>query len=154
MKPLQRPPTLLVGIGSEHGGDQLGWQVARAIAPLELAGLEVRIAAKPFDLLDWLGNCKSLHVCDACLDATGDADRSSGETKRGRIHRWEWPDLPVEPLSWSGTHDFGLVGALQLAAELAWLPPQVIVWGMAVDCHDLDDATVRLVEVICQELRD
>lgn len=143
MKPLQRPPTLLVGIGSEHGGDQLGWQVARGIARLELPEVEVRVAAKPFDLLDWLGACDTLHVCDACLD------ERSGET----IHRWVWPDLPVEQLKWSGTHDFGLVGALQLAAELALLPRQVIVWGMSVDCHDLDQATDRSVEAICQELR-
>ncbi len=143
MNSLPRPPTLLVGIGSEHGGDQLGWQVARAIARLELPDVEVHVAAKPFDLLDWLGACDTLHVCDACLDDKADEI----------IHRWVWPDLPVEQLKWSGTHDFGLVGALQLAAELALLPRQVSVWGMSVDCHDLDQATDRLVEAICQELR-
>ena len=115
-----QPSTLLVGIGSPHAADQLGWQAAKAILNPTSKGIDVRIAANPSDLLDWIEPYQILHVCDACR----------GSNDSTTVHRWLWPDLGVEHWQWSGTHDFGLPGVLLLAEELKLLPPKVVVWGL------------------------
>src|SRR5688572_26163325 len=46
--------TLVVGIGSDHGDDRVGWLVADALQTRAPADVSVRHAKTPLDLLDWL----------------------------------------------------------------------------------------------------
>lgn len=114
--------TLFVGVGSPHGDDQVGWSVAQAIAEQNLADCEIRLARAPSDLLEPLADRTRLIVCDAI--------RSGLPT--GTIHRWLWPTNELQHMRWSGTHDVTLPGALQLAAQLGWLPGEVILWGIEI----------------------
>jgi hydrogenase maturation protease len=115
-----RGSTLLVGLGSPYGDDQIGWRVAEAIEEKHLPGLRVCRASSPLDLLGWLENVDRLVVCDAC----------QGGGQVGSWHRWCWPSDEIAPLKFRGSHDLGLSAALDLAERLGQLPRQVTIWAV------------------------
>ncbi len=150
---------LLVGIGSPHGDDRAGWLVADALAvhaaraaagTPDSSGVKIRKAATPAELLDWLDGARRLLVCDAVC----------GAGAPGTLHRWHWPDACIAQVRSAGSHDFDLAAALELAAGLGRLPPEVIVWGieggrMRPDDElspDVEKAVLELVERIRGEL--
>ena len=148
---LQR--TLLVGIGSPHGDDQLGWLVADRVATcVKHDHIEIRRAASPTDLLDWLHGVNLLVICDACR----------GLRRVGEVHRWNWPTPELPALAWSGTHDLSLLAVLTLAQRLGRLPEQVVVWAMEAAASntaehlspELSAAVPALVNRIVAELND
>ena len=125
--------SLFVGIGSPHGDDRLGWEVADRLSQnADLRGeFSFRQASIPTDLLDWLDGVACLHFCDAC--------RTSSPP--GALHRWEWDRSHLTPqdrtlpafsagLRSAGTHAWGLMDVLSLANELARLPERVTIWGI------------------------
>lgn len=115
---------LVVGVGSHHGDDALGWRVAERVAELAGPSVCVRCAISPAHLLDWLANVTVLHVIDTCL----------ADNRPGRVHRRRWPDLPVEIATPpSSSHDFGLAQVLALAERLGMLPSRTIVWAVEVN---------------------
>jgi hydrogenase maturation protease len=111
---------LVVGIGSAHGDDQIGWLVAKELMRRSIENCRVRIAATPLELLNWLEDCTLLHVIDAC----------QGTGPPGTIYRLPWPCSEMEQREWSGTHDFHLASVLRLAQQLEQLPSRVVVWGI------------------------
>jgi hydrogenase maturation protease len=112
--------TLVVGVGSDHGDDQLGWLLADWLKDCAPPGVCVRKARTPLQLLDWLTGVSCLVVVDAC--------RGSGQP--GDIQRFTWPDVPAWGRAFAGTHDLGLLEALRLAETLGSLPARVVVWGV------------------------
>lgn len=115
--------TRLVGVGSPHGDDRVGWVVVDRLAALRLAHVQAVTVASPIGLLDLLGGAgERLIVCDAF----------AGEGPAGRLRRWEWPDAAIESVRSFGTHDVSLATALQLAGNLGILPLSVTVWGIDV----------------------
>ncbi len=116
------PSTLIVGVGSDHGDDQVGWLVARELANRCLPGCEVRHARTPSSLLSWLDDRDRLILCDAC--------RGTGSP--GTIQRWLWPAVGLQQAGWLGTHDLSLPGVLSLAAQFGWLPRTTVIWGIEV----------------------
>ena len=134
-----------VGLGSSHGDDQAGWLAARGLAERTgSAQYDVRQAATPADLLNWLDGAKRLIVCDGC--------RGIGEP--GAVKRWNWPTEQLADISWSGSHDFPLPAVLQLAERLGRLPVQTEVWGietvsakpLAEPCNAVRAAVDRVVD--------
>jgi len=116
---------LLIGIGSPHGDDQIGWMIAEAIGAKGGANITVRRAPVPLDLLDWLNSAGSLHIVDACV----------GGNAVGELTRWEWPELVADhhdQTPFRSTHGFDLVSALRLGEKLGRLPSKVVVWGIEV----------------------
>lgn len=145
--------TLVVGIGSPYGDDQVGWLVADRLASRVVRNrTEVRRAASPTDVLDWLQDVERLVICDACR----------GLRHVGEVRRWNWPTPDIPAIAWSGTHDLSLPGVLALAERLARLPRQVIVWAIeaAPSCAaetlsaDVSAAIPELVNRIACELDD
>lgn len=121
---------LFVGLGSYHGDDQLGWQLAEQLEKLQL--LPVRQAAVPPDLLHWLESVEELFICDACV----------GTGHVGALHRWEVREevsgkggllQGVVSLRSSSSHHLGLVPVLELARQLGILPRRVIIWAVEAD---------------------
>ncbi len=110
--------TLIVGLGSSHGDDQFGWQVAAQLsrAPAQ-PSIAVRRARSPAELLDWLEGVERLIVCDAC----------ENQGAPGRLHRWQWPAAEVGRVRSSNSHDLGLAAVLTLAETLEHLPTEVLV---------------------------
>ncbi|HQU44748.1 MAG TPA: hydrogenase maturation protease [Pirellulales bacterium] len=125
--------TLIVGIGSPHGDDQIGWRVAERLAveresacgasgprPQADCNVTIRMASSPTDLLDWLEGVERLIICDAC-QAVGSP---------GTVHCWRWPEAPLARLRSSSSHDLSLAEVLTLAEELRSLPGEVIIWAV------------------------
>ncbi len=57
--------SLVVGIGSSHGTDTIGWEVARWLERESIAHWDVKLAMVPSDLLDWLDGRQALALIDA-----------------------------------------------------------------------------------------
>ncbi len=144
---------LIVGVGSPHGDDQAGWLVAERLAgQLASAGVSVRRARSPAELLDWLDQLERLIICDA----------SRGLGRAGEVRRWTWPDAQLDSATWSGTHDLALPTVLELAGRLGRLPPQVLVWsveaaetGALAACSPAVAAVLpRLTDEIAREVNE
>ena len=117
----EKTKILVVGVGSPHGDDQVGWRVVEAIESRNLGeATRLRLAGRPIDLLDWLEDVQRLYICDACR----------GLGVPGDVRSWRWPTQEIADLSWSGTHDLSLPAVLRLADQLGRLPPQLEVWAV------------------------
>ncbi len=113
--------TLIVGIGSAHGDDQIGWLVAdRLAADVKSNSIDVRHAKSPVDMFDWIVDVDRLVICDGC--------RGLGTV--GNMHRWEWPTTELSAIGLSGTHDLSVTDVLKLAANLGRLPKEVVIWAI------------------------
>jgi hydrogenase maturation protease len=115
------PPnqTLIVGLGSHHGADAIGWLTARAIRRLD-GTLSIAETASPSDILDSMQHRSRLIICDGC----------QGAGEPGSAHRWRWPHLDLQSLRSSGTHDLTLEDVLRLAETLGTIPQQIELWGI------------------------
>ncbi len=115
--------TLVVGIGSPHGDDQVGWVIAEMLRSVLPQQIDVKRAATPSQVLDWLSGTDRLFVCDACEGRLSDASPAI-------CQRWRWPTPLVASVRSSNSHSFGLPGVFQLAEQLGTLPDDVIVYGI------------------------
>lgn len=115
---LLRPNTLIAGIGSPHGDDQIGWHLAQSLSVRLGAAAAVRLCAIPADLLEMLAGVDQLIVCDAC----------QGSGPPGSLHRWEWPHLDIVHDERRGSHGVSLHEILKVAEALDRLPRSVAVW--------------------------
>ena len=137
--------TLFVGIGSPHGDDRAGWEVAEQLACLAGDNLEIRKASSPSDILDWLSGVDRFVVFDAC--------RGSG--KLGHIACWHWPNAQLSQLRTSGTHDLGLSHVLELAATLGALPSDVEIWTVeAGECRPNADVSREIATALPSAVAD
>jgi hydrogenase maturation protease len=114
--------TLIVGVGSPHGDDQVGLRVAEQLAQQVGEGVEVRCAATPSELFDWLDGIGQLLICDGCQI----------EAPPGSVRHWNWPDAELEQQPFSGSHQMNLPTALGLAELLGQLPSRVTIWGVSI----------------------
>ena len=116
-----RPATRVVGVGSPHGDDRIGWDLIEALtAAGPPAGVEAVCLRTPLDLLEHLDGCETLVVVDAC--------RGGGSP--GTIVEVDRDLLATEGAAGSSSHGLGLREALALAEALGRLPPRVIVFGV------------------------
>lgn len=162
--------TLIVGLGSPHGDDRLGWLVIDRLAAGDerVTGREgegenavtgratavslspprplspscgLRYARTPLDILDWLQETERLIVCDAAQPAG----------RPGRVCHLEWPDDSIRQLRSTGTHDVGLSSALELAARMDRLPGEVTVWTVeAKQCGPCDAVSPEVEAAVPQ----
>ena len=112
-------PTLIVGLGSHHGADAIGWLTARALTRLD-STLSVAEAASPSNMLDLMQQKSRLIICDGC----------QGAGEPGSAHHWLWPHFDLQPLRSSGTHNLTLDEVLRLAETLGTIPQQIDLWGI------------------------
>ncbi|MGD9722937.1 MAG: hydrogenase maturation protease [Pirellulales bacterium] len=142
---------LVVGIGSPHGDDQVGWLVARNVAQRLDGGVTVRCARAPAELLDWLHGVDRLFLCDAL----------QSEAPPGSVRQWNWPAAEIANVRFAGSHDLPLAAALQLGESLGMLPRVVRIWGVSIAAAQpltnisADAAAVVSVvaDQICRHLR-
>src|SRR5688572_24945596 len=116
------PRTLLVGIGSPNGDDRVGWEIAKRLMRQHGPELDVRQAAYPGELVDWLEGVEHLIICDGF----------TGACPAGTICHWRWPANEIRQHQFSGSHDMPLSTVLELAEQLGRLPPRVTIWGVAI----------------------
>ena len=127
---------LVVGIGSPHGDDAIGWLMTQGLEQQTLATRSVdfhgrvvfRPLRTPLDLVDLLDNPKGedlpsrLVVIDAVVSPM----------PLGHLHVWVWPKVGWETRRASGSHDIPLADALAIAERLGRLPPCVEILGINV----------------------
>ncbi|MBX3444572.1 MAG: hydrogenase maturation protease [Planctomyces sp.] len=116
-----RTGTLVVGLGSPHGDDRIGWLVAEEIARRTRDDVAVRCLTLPVDVCTEMQGFERVVIIDAC--------RMSDPI--GAARRWTWPAPEIRLLRASGTHAIGLPESLALAERIGGLPPEVVVWGVS-----------------------
>jgi hydrogenase maturation protease len=109
--------TLIAGLGSPHGDDQLGWVVVDHLRPILAEDLAVCKVSTALELLDCLESQDTAIVIDSVAP--------SGRPGTVRTVTWPCPELAALT-PWS-THSLGLVEALQLAEVLGRLPRRVTI---------------------------
>ncbi|MCU0708094.1 MAG: hypothetical protein MUF23_07380 [Pirellula sp.] len=112
----------VIGIGSDHGADAIGWRVVERLRTKGLSDTNLVLAREPSDILRFLDATKVLHLVDACIGP-----------ETGRLHTIDWPDPQLAKLSWKTTHGIDVPGALELADVLGILPPLVTLWCIECD---------------------
>ena len=108
----------ILGIGSPHGDDQIGWRLVEEVGALR-PDLGATVLSHPLELLEDDLACDTLIVVDACR--TG----APAGTVTERVWPWE-----ADPAAEGSTHGYGLTAALTLAERLRRLPPEVRLFGV------------------------
>ena len=141
-------PTVVAGIGSPHGDDQVGWRLAAALKHRPHVPARVVTVCESTQLLDALPGCRRLIVVDAC--------QSDGVV--GSVTRLRWPDPRIAERHNHSTHGVNVCGALRLAEQLGRLPPIVDIFGIEVgNClpgHDISPSVICSVIKLEAEIRD
>lgn len=158
--PEQSKQRLLVGLGSHHGDDQVGWRLVEELS--KLVSVPSRQAVVPADLLHWLGGIDELYLYDAC----------QGSGPVGGLHRWEYrdkaggfedilKDLAVGGVTLRSTssHQLSLMEVLRLALSLNMLPRCLVIWGVEGNCFDAgqpvsEELSRQLPEIVNQLASD
>lgn len=113
---------LVVGVGSPHGADQVGWTVVDRLKVRRSNDAKYTKVANPIDVMDCLGECDELILVDAVHGLTANA-----------IQCWTWPNEQIMDGADGGSHGFGIVQVLELAGELQLLPKRVMIIGIGVE---------------------
>lgn len=123
----------VIGVGSPHGDDRIGWLVADEVRHRLGEHAVVCKVRSPLEILDWMNEVEWLGICDACR----------GDGPEGTWHCWNWPDNRILKQDFIGSHDFGLTAALDLAQRLRRLPPTVMIWGVEIgNCVPGDSVSI------------
>lgn len=121
--------TAVIGIGSAHGQDAIGWRVVEHLNRFGIEEVDCIAARSPSEILDRCEGIDALHLIDACIGP-----------ESGRLHRLQWPDDRVVALRWTSTHGIDVPGALHLASELRMLPASVTIWVIECEGDRIDGA--------------
>ena len=109
--------SLIVGLGSPHGDDQLGWVAIDRLMPRVPRGIVALKARGGVELLEYLEGHDRAIVIDASVPA--------GQPGLIRSYAWPCPDLArCAPAT---THGLSLIEALLLAETLCRLPRFVTI---------------------------
>jgi len=109
--------SLIVGLGSPHGDDQLGWVAVDLLVPRVPAEIRALKLRGPIELLE----CLNGHDTAVVIDAGAPAGRP------GLIRSFLWPSSELAQCPLLSSHGLGLVEALQLAEVLGRLPRRVTI---------------------------
>lgn len=121
---------VLIGVGSPHGDDQIGWLIADEVRLRIGDSCLVHKVGSPLEILDRIDDVDWLGICDAC--------RGAGQV--GDWNCWTWPDEHIIQSQFTGSHDFGLAATLQLATRLKRLPDTVKIWGIEIGSSQAGDS--------------
>ena len=136
----------VIGVGSPHGDDQVGWLIADKLALRELHQIRIDKVVSPLEILDRIDDLSWLGICDAC----------HGAGQAGTWNRWTWPDVDIIQQEFAGSHGISLTAVLDLAARLGRLPPTVVIWGVEVeDCQPaslMSSTALAAVELVADAI--
>ena len=157
---------LIVGIGSPHGDDQAGWQAIEQLQAQRWTKSNLRKAAVPHDLLDWLDGISELHIIDSCFGEPDSLGPQRFELQKGpssNVSQWRWIPLqknvtgnvttlerPLKLRS-AGSHQIDVQTVLELAACLDRLPEQVVLWAIPGRRYSANDTMSEDCQTAIQE---
>lgn len=115
---------LVIGLGSPHGDDRVGWDVIQALRDLNVQGRSIVIETvhQPWSLLDHFQKQDIAILVDGCV--TG---RSPGTIIELNIDALKQGNPTQSSSHGSTVHD-----AIELAKTLGTCPKQVIIFGIEV----------------------
>lgn len=111
---------LIVGIGSPHGDDAVGWRAIERLGRIVAPAVRKVALREPMDLPLHLDGCRRLWIVDACR---------SGRPL-GSVQRLSWPDQRIEYVGASSSHGLGIDAALRLVEALGRLPERVVIFAV------------------------
>jgi Ni,Fe-hydrogenase maturation factor len=146
----------VLGVGSCHGDDSIGWQVVDELADQNLPGLFVRKLASPMEIIDYLAVALEVHVVDAAIGVDEDTLVGCFDYLRESQRKL------VESVTTASTHGIGVGQTLRLAETLGLPTDHVTVWfargesydSMAEPSATAIEATRLCTNAIMQELRN
>ena len=118
-----QPTVRVLGVGSPHGDDQVGWRLVECLAAGSAPAVDAIALGDPVDLLGHLDGCDMLIVLDACRAGL----------PPGRLIRLPWQAVRSGERAERTTHGFGVSAALALADALGRLPPTVLLIGIEAE---------------------
>ncbi len=132
---------LVIGIGSSHGDDCVGWEVVdRLILQPDSKRLGVfRKAAVPHDILDWFDCGRTTHIVDAIISNADQPLRLTvAHNLQGDLIASFMDESGVERtcgfprLQSNSTHQFDLLSVLQLSHALGTMPAELVLWALPI----------------------
>ena len=145
----------VLGIGSSHGDDSIGWHVVDDLRKQDMAGLLLRELTNPMNIVDYLADANQVHVVDAAI----------GMDQNVSVRRLAYLSITeqqsIASATSGGTHGLGLVQALQLAESLGLPIDHVTVWlargeafdSMADPSATAIESTRRCTKAIVRQLQ-
>lgn len=144
-------PWVIVGVGSPHGDDQIGWCVAQLLAEQFEAGeLELQLLTRPVSQLWTLLNSPRLLIIDACL-----ADLPTATLRRITLEQ-----LETQSTGLLSSHSLGVAELLTLAKGMGMQIDHLRIFGiqllqtepMAELSPQLKVALPRIVDQLVAEI--
>jgi hydrogenase maturation protease len=122
---MRKDAKCVLGIGSPHGDDQVGWLVVERLRKSLPKKILVETIKQPIEVMQFFSGCECAILVDACK--TG--------APLGTVTRLCWPDARIDQCSGCSSHGFGLASSLKLAERLGVLPPRVIILGIEIPVY-------------------
>jgi hydrogenase maturation protease len=161
----------VIGVGSPHGDDRVGWEVVDRLAKQKLRAtpdnspLRLQKAAVPHDILDWISPGACVHIVDAISDSQPAVRRFQIACNSvGELTIAEWlesaGDRPVaNPVKLdlndcglqfrsNSTHQFDLLSALELIATLGQMPASLWLWTISIHQTDINASLSNAAELL------
>lgn len=129
---------VIVGLGSPHGDDQIGWVAIDRLRSCPVPGISTHKVRGGIDLLECLDGQETGILIDAAAPA--------GHPGTIRSFVWPCPELAAV-LPWS-THGLGLVEALQLGESLGRNPIKIFIY--TIESSDISPGAPLSLEVASQ----
>jgi hydrogenase maturation protease len=146
----------VLGVGSSHGDDSIGWQVVDALSQHIWSGLYLRKLASPIEIIDCLDSATTVHVVDAAIGIDDDSPFGCFQYS-DQSHRAE-----IESISTASTHGIGVWDSLRLADSLGYATDHLTIWfaqgesfeSLADPSATAIESTRQCTKAILQELRN
>lgn len=129
------PRELIIGVGSPHGDDAVGWRIANEFATSVPTHVRVLAIREPTQMLPLLADCDRLWIIDG----------SRGGRRPGEITRFAWHMGCTLPDGRTSTHGLGVDSVLRLASTLGNPMCEVVVY--AIELSQTQPETPLTLEV-------
>ena len=140
-------PTRIIGIGSQHGADRLGWLVGDHLQGMAWQqAVDIQACRTPAQFPALLSNCASAVVLDAVI--TGQ--------EPGQVIPLNMDELEYHSCNRSSSHGFGISEALELARVLGQWPAALKIFGISVTdaSQDADEILQKALPALHQAIRE
>jgi hydrogenase maturation protease len=147
---------LVLGIGSPHGDDRIGWLAVEKIRRRSPVPVVAHTVSGGIELLEHLSDCEAAFVIDAAYPAG----------TPGAMQSVVWPHVAIAGTPLLSTHGLSLFEALRLAEILGSLPRHVSIHTVEALCtspgdslsgevarqlEPLVDAVLRDIVAVCRD---
>lgn len=140
--------TLLIGLGSSHGDDQLGWEIVERLQGLNPSFTGIRAGRTPMECVPYLHEASRVIFVDAVYSGAA----------AGTLHKLDLRENAAESLHCLSSHGFCLTDILDLARSLQCLPRECVLFGIELDqCEvlaPLSEAVVNAIPRCIQALQE